>query len=205
MSSVRTPGLTPEAFDRLLVLLNPDRRRAAEEYELLRQVLIRFFQWRGWADAEDLADEVFDRVARRLSEDVEIHNPRPFFYGVARRVHLERREHSANKVVPLDSVPALADANSNPSTMGDRDACERDLERRHLYTSRCLQELPPEARRLFLDYHQGEGSVRIARRKRLASELGVSMNALRIRISRIAEDVATCVERHLAAVARLRG
>src|ERR1051326_5706272 len=59
--------LTQQAFDALLACLDSDRERAAEKYETLRLKLVKFFEWRACAvAAQDLADEVINRVARRI-------------------------------------------------------------------------------------------------------------------------------------------
>jgi hypothetical protein len=61
-------SLTAEAFDKLLVSLDPDRERAGEKYEHLRGGLVCLFEWRGAPFPEDHADEVINRVARKLGE-----------------------------------------------------------------------------------------------------------------------------------------
>jgi hypothetical protein len=53
---------TQEAFERLLLCLNPDRKRAGEEYELLRLKLIKYFSLRACLGAEELADETLNRL-----------------------------------------------------------------------------------------------------------------------------------------------
>ena len=60
--------LSPQSFDLLLSALHADRDRAGEEYERLRRTLVTFFDWRGCAFPEELADETFNRAARRLEE-----------------------------------------------------------------------------------------------------------------------------------------
>jgi DNA-directed RNA polymerase specialized sigma24 family protein len=196
-SMTTTSGLTREAFDRLLRLFHEDRQQAGEEYERLRLVLIHFFQWRRCADVEELADEVLNRVALQLIRDTEVHSHRAFVYGVARNVYLEVRHRSQGQFVSLDHVPMLVDRINDPASVLDRETTERELERRLLLMSQCLRALTAEHRALFLNYHDGDDSVRTERRKRLASERGISMTALRTRICRIAKDLADCVERRL--------
>jgi DNA-directed RNA polymerase specialized sigma24 family protein len=187
-------ALTREAFERLEALLDRDQESAGVEYERLRRVLIDFFRWRGCASPEDLADVVFDRVARQLECGTDIHSPRAYFYEVARRVHLEQSQSPERRAVPLDSLSTLPAPQSDPHAVVERTAAERDLARRLAYVHRCLEALPPESRGLFLKYHRGAGRLRMEQRKRLAAELGLSMNALRIRVCRIAETVSACVE-----------
>src|ERR1700745_3410113 len=86
-------NLTPDAFQRLLGVLDPDQDRAAEAYERLRSRTIGLLQWWGAADAESLADETFDRVARKLQEgtDVAAASMGAFVRGVARMIFYESR------------------------------------------------------------------------------------------------------------------
>jgi DNA-directed RNA polymerase specialized sigma24 family protein len=189
-----TSALTREAFERLEALLESDPSRAGQEYEHVRRVLIDFFRWRRCTRPEELADEVFDRVARQLERGRDIHHARAYFYEVARRVYLEESQSPERRLVPLESVPVLPDPQNDPLSVIERAGAERDLARRLAHVHRCLAALPPESRRLFLRYHRGTGRLRTDRRRRLAEELDLSMNALRIRVCRIAEEVSACVE-----------
>ncbi|HEX4946430.1 MAG TPA: hypothetical protein VFZ34_07205, partial [Blastocatellia bacterium] len=64
--------MTPEAFDLMLMQLDADREQAGEKYELIRQKLTKFFQWRGCPSPEDYTDRTIDRVALRLWEGAEV-------------------------------------------------------------------------------------------------------------------------------------
>ena len=80
LGSVRNPGrvalsmssraprweLTQAAFDSFLRVLDPDRGRAGEIYEEIRQRLLKFFEWRSLGDAASRADETLNRLARAL-------------------------------------------------------------------------------------------------------------------------------------------
>ena len=57
---------TATALERLLARLDADADRAAEAYEVLRQTLTRFFDWRGAHFPDECADEAINRLARRL-------------------------------------------------------------------------------------------------------------------------------------------
>jgi len=68
--------MTQEAFDLLLAQLDGDREQAAIRYEALRRKLLKFFEWRGCAFTEELADDTIDRIARSLEggrADPELH------------------------------------------------------------------------------------------------------------------------------------
>jgi DNA-directed RNA polymerase specialized sigma24 family protein len=187
----RLRGLTPEGFDALLTQLNPDRDRAGEIYETIRRKLVRLFEWRGCGSPEDLTDETFNRVARRLAEGVELRSSDPYGYfcGVAHLVYKEvlrraSREHRAI-VEGGGWPPASFDDGGEPS------------DRRLDCLRRCLGQLAPDQRDLVLRYHQGKnehGENNIRHRQKLADEAGIPMNALRIRVHRLRRKLESCVQ-----------
>ena len=61
----------------------------------------------------------------------------------------------------------------------------------------CLAALPQKSRDLITEYYEGEGSAKINRRKNLASNLGMQLNALRIRACRLREKLEECMGRCL--------
>src|SRR5918912_468429 len=94
--------LTQEAFDRLLAWLDPDQARAGQKYEEIRRSLVKFFEFRGCLTPDEQADETIDRVARRISEGVEVLTDNQFlyFYGVALRVLQEYQRKQAAQPQP---------------------------------------------------------------------------------------------------------
>ena len=64
----KSQEISPAVFAQFLALLAPEPEQAGEVYEELRQMLTKFFECRGVAFADDLTDEVFNRVMRRVSE-----------------------------------------------------------------------------------------------------------------------------------------
>src|SRR5262245_16995378 len=86
--------LNPEALQGLLQRLGASPEAAAREYNLLRGKLADFFDWRGAALPEDLADETLDRVAQKLEEGRTVDNFTAFVYGVARNISLEAERRS---------------------------------------------------------------------------------------------------------------
>lgn len=180
-------GMTPEGFEALLSFLGPDRDTAGEKYVEIRRKLVRLFEWRGCDGPEDLADETINRVARRLAEGVELRseNPYGYFCGVAHLVFKEVLRRAARERAALESgdwqaLPAPDAEESDP-----RLGCVRH----------CLEELPEDQRRIVLLYHQGENNIRT--RKELSEELGIPMNALRIRVHRIRRRLEECVEEQM--------
>lgn len=174
--------LTQEAFDALLARLDADRSRAAERYELLRRKLVRVFEWRGAIAAEDLADETFNRISRRLAQGEDVRDVSSYAAGVARMVWrevLKDREQS-NVVVDELSAPVVEDDD-------DETALRRDC------LDRCLESLPGDQRDLILEYFTDDRREKIDHRRRIASRLGIELNALRIRVHRIRTRLEQCV------------
>ncbi|HSF43031.1 MAG TPA: RNA polymerase sigma factor [Thermoanaerobaculia bacterium] len=170
-------------LDALLGMLDPDRNRAAEKYEAIRRKLIRLFEWRGCKFPEELTDVTLDRVARRMSEGVDPSDPLGYFYGVAHLVYKEewRRVAREQKAINSGDWPPPSQPEGEPDD--HRLSCLK----------KCLEQLPADQRHLLLEYHKGEeGNIR--NRKRLADELGIPINALRIRVHRVRRKLEDCIE-----------
>lgn len=176
--------LTPEAFAGLLAALDPDEARAAEEYEAVRRRLVRLFQWRGVEFAEDYADETINRVARKLAEGEHIQNLSGYFGGVARLVLLEAHKERERERAAFDRLPEpVTEAATEPDEGEARLRCFES----------CMQSLDAPTRTLILEYYDDTGGARINRRKRLAAELGLEMNALRNRALRVRDRLERCI------------
>jgi len=178
--------LTQDAFDTLLGWLDPDRDRAGRKYEAIRLRLIKIFTCRGCSDAEELADETINRVISKVPEVAETYqgDPALYFYGVSHNVRLEY----ARKSPPTtDAVLVTAPMNASFADSIDQSDAEYDC------LERCLGRLSSDSRHLVLEYYQQERKAKIDRRKRLADELGIALNALRIRAFRIRRTLEECV------------
>jgi RNA polymerase sigma factor (sigma-70 family) len=177
--------LSQEAFDKLLAWLDPDREEAGRKYEVIRSRLIKIFICRGCREAEELADETFNRVMSKIETISESYtgDPALFFYGVARNIYLEhlKRERVRPAGLPPQREPG------------------EDLERMHDCLDQCLRRLGPDRRELIVHYYDGEKGVRIEGRRLLAERLGLAVNALRIRAHRIRAELQKCVEGCLGA------
>jgi DNA-directed RNA polymerase specialized sigma24 family protein len=172
-------SLTQEDFDALLGWLNPNREQAGLLYENIRRRLVTILTCRGCHEPEDLADEVINRVVKRLKdiESVFQGDPSLYFYGVANKVYLE---YLRKKPVPLPPTP--------PSPVSD------NVEPEYECLDRCIERLTLENRVLVLEYYQEEKRSKIDHRKRLAEKLGIALNALRIRAHRIRLTLQQCVQ-----------
>jgi DNA-directed RNA polymerase specialized sigma24 family protein len=193
--------VTQESFDRLLRQLDPDRERAGERYEQIRQKLTKFFQWRGCASPEDYADRTMDRVARKVGEGAEIHaqDVYLFFHGVAINVLREHwKEAQKANVKSLEESPAAQNAGENPTEVRERETEQGEREQKLECLDGCVQRLPAQQLTLITQYHQDQGGAKIAKRNELAKQLKIPLNALRIRAFRIRSELETCVSECVA-------
>jgi len=177
------PFITATGLGRLLARLDPDRDRAAQEYERLRHALTRFFDWRGAWPADECADEVLDRLARKLQDEVDVVDVRQYVYGIARLVLLERSRQ--RQPVSVDAAAEVADLVAVPP--------DPAADALHACLDRCLDRMAEDSRQLVLAYYQGERRARIANRRKLATALGLSSDALRSRVQRLRDGLEQCV------------
>lgn len=171
-------SLSQEDFDALLDWLDSDREQAGIKYEQIRSRLIKIFTGRGCVDPEELADETINRVTRKI-KDIKNEftgDPALYFFGVAKMLLLEymRRKPPQTPPPPTDSARA-------------------ELEYRCL--ERCIDRLSEDDRSLLLREYGAKGQTQVERRKALADELGISLNALRIRVYRVRVALKECIEK----------
>ncbi len=175
--------LTQQAFNALLAWLSPDREQAALRYEEVRQKLLqRFRHWGCFSFSEELADKTIDRVAEK-KPDIYSGDCMPYFYCVARYIYLEWSRQPR-----LEPMPS-GDWADNRQTV-DKE-CEYEC------LQHCLTRLPRESRRLVVEFFQDERRKKIDHRKRLAGQLRITPNALRIRVHRIMIVLRSCMEDYL--------
>jgi DNA-directed RNA polymerase specialized sigma24 family protein len=179
------PG-THEGFTSLLAALGDSAAAAGQHYEQLRAKLIFFFTRKALEVPEDLADEVLDRIGRRLAEGLAILSVDAFALGVARHVAQEQTP-IRNRVETVDpiffhNVPAV-------STTFNEDE-------RIVYLERCLRRLPSFDSQLLKSYYLSGGGA-IGARKNLAERLGVSPGTLRQKVFLIRRRLLECVTARL--------
>lgn len=178
---VKERVLTPESFEALLSWLAQDREKAGEKYEAIRHRLIVFFTGRGCLEADELADETITRVAIKLPQLINGYqgDPAYYFYGVARNVFQEHLRRVPN-VIKLPPMPTVWS------------------ELQYVCMEKCMEKLPPQSRQMFERYHSGEEPGRTESRQSLAEQLGIALNALRIRVYRVRATLKMCIEECLA-------
>jgi DNA-directed RNA polymerase specialized sigma24 family protein len=170
--------MSQETLEALLDWLGSDREQAATRYEEIRTKLIKYFSPTSQSDAEALADETINRVARRLNEiKDQVYGERVrYFYGVARKVQMEYLRRKQPR--------------PGPEPISDPDLVETE----YRCLEECVAKLSAENRELVMRYYDAEGRERIDQRKLLAEELGIAPNALRIRAYRIRAELQKCLK-----------
>jgi len=162
------------AFDLLLFWLNPDREKAAEKYELVRRRLVEFFASRGFSDAERLADDTIDRVITKVPQISPgwVGDPLHYFLAVAKKIILENIRPAP---VPMPEPPP-----PDPDELEREDRC----------LDQCLELVSQNERTLILEYVDGKKK----QRKEQAQKLGITPNALRIRVYQIKKTITPCIK-----------
>jgi len=170
------------AFERFLGWLGPDPETAGQKYEVIRGRLIMMFRARRCVFAEDLADATFERVARKLTQLTTefTGDPARYFYGVAKKIYLEY-QHEMTAVRYRSPLPTLS------ADQGDPD--DQDLEQMLKQLDEALNKIPKSDRELILKYYTGTGRNKIDHRRALAEQLGMGLNALRLRVFRIRKEI----------------
>ncbi len=178
--------LTAEEFGRFLRWLSPDDDKAANRYLEIRTEMVKKFIRKGSTNAEDLADETLDRVARKVAQEPDKYlNPMAYCHGVARNVWLEDiRKPPLEELAPEKfNAPQQEDWNLKE--------CEEE----------CMKErvdnLPERERHLIIQYFSFQGREKIVVRKRLAEGHGglgnLRTKACRIRM-RLNDGLDECIE-----------
>jgi DNA-directed RNA polymerase specialized sigma24 family protein len=185
MKAGRAQGEAATGFERLLARLDPDPRRAEEEFARFRRALTRYFDWRGAPWPEDAADETLDRLARKLEEGVAVLDLHAFARGIAKLV-LQETLRSRERLTPIDDLEARGDSPAAPERVPEAPLAA------HL--DRCLEALERSARELVLAYYAGgDGRTKIESRQRLARTYRLTDNALRSRVQRLRDQLEACV------------
>ena len=186
----RDSGTSGTSFTRLLRWLDEGTDSKGERYLEIRRRLVAYFDRRNRPAPDILADETLDRVSRTLEESgrIKVTPPARYCYVVARFVLLEDIRKTQREI-PFDETRP----SSQPDPSSNRAATEEGVERSLQCLSHCLNRLKPEDRNLIVEYYRDAKRQRIDRRRELARELGITMNALAIRTWRLRSSLEACV------------
>lgn len=172
--------INPEAFEKMLFWLNEDREVAGRNYEAIRIRLIKILNYRGCFDSEELADQVFDRVARKVDEVAPNYQGDPAFYflNVANKIYLEYLRKPKSVELPAD-IPVSDD--------------EEGFHPHYDCLKECLKTLSGDKRKLILSYYEEEKTAKINSRKQLAENIGIDLKQLHSRAFRLRTRLQNCV------------
>jgi DNA-directed RNA polymerase specialized sigma24 family protein len=178
MKKERDP--TREEFEKLLLWLASNPNSPGDSYQRFLNRAIQIFRSRGCVDAESLADEVSNRIAVRIYTLIEKYpEPMRCWLGFIDNVFLEwlrdQRKFANAKEPPPPRPP-------------------EELEKEDNCLEKCLREFTPAERDLFTHYFGGERRNHIKDRRKLAEELGLTANALRIQAHRLRKRARECME-----------
>ena len=182
-----TETFSQSSFDKLLNLLDPDRDQAGLKYESLRQRLIKFFEWRNCEMSEELADEVFDRVLRKITEGEEIQNVTAYSATIAQFVFKEYLRTNQRQNQLIEDAPEIQNIKAKEADVEDENSS-----RRFSCFDKCLKEFSDENRKFIIAYYDTDERTMIASRKRLAEEMNASINTLRIKACRLKGKLENC-------------
>jgi DNA-directed RNA polymerase specialized sigma24 family protein len=179
----RPRRITAGSFATLLAALGDTPKEPGIHYERLRSKLIFFFSRRPLQFPEDLADEVLDRLAHRLSDGIEIASVPAFALGIARHVAQEQSSKKLHTQIVDesfgDNVPAQLATHSE----------EEEIVR----MERCLKTVPKAEARLLRDYYLAATGNPMQVRKNLADSLCISANTLRQRVFLARQSLRACM------------
>lgn len=166
-------------FSRLLTFLCPDDpEEAGRRYLRLHQKLEGYFRIRGVADPAAAADETLDRAARRIAEGAEVPNIDNFSLGIARFIVKE-----GWRINTRESTAFIEFLERHEHASADQ------IDRLSLMKS-CFEELPQYEKNLLNAYCDApRGKARAQHRRELAERLELTVSALRIRVTRLRQDL----------------
>lgn len=202
MSDPRTDETTRErsGFTKLLQLLDPDPERAAIEFNTLKVLLTKYFEWNHCHEAEELFDRMIEQISLRLDEGLVIEtNIRAYLKGAARNsLQAWRREKERQKRALDQHKREEGDA---PPPTPEDEILEPELEAlaeerrrfRKMCFDACRDELLPEQLMILEDYLLTAGDKK-SQRERLQEFLKVSEKALMMRVLRIKRNLRDCIE-----------
>jgi DNA-directed RNA polymerase specialized sigma24 family protein len=192
-ASKKNWNVTPSAFHRLLEWIDRGDDSHGQRYLMIRDRLIGYFDRKNCSTPEDLADETLNRVTRRLEEEGEIVSdpPEKYFYTVARFVFHEYLRTAGKESEMCEQMVQHSHRTGFPAQEAVPDRAKKEEMLNCL--EKCTAKLDSLNRKIILSYYIGKERVKIDHRRALASELGVTANALTIRACRIREKLEKCV------------
>ena len=170
-----TPAIDDAVFEELLLRLEPELESTSKRYRHLRTKMVKFFAWKMCRDPESLADEAITRLLKNVAAGLEIlaDNPYSYVYGIARNI---LREHVRSMV---RNEQLIAEWHPVAPAEEDQPDCR----------NRCLASLDSDKRALLVEYY-----CKDEERELIAERLNLTLNALRLKVFRLKNELKTCYE-----------
>ena len=153
-----------------------------DDYRRLHASLSRLFRAWGLPDPENLASEVIRRTIVALHSGKDVSTPLAFMKGTALHIAQEEKRRIVNE---RNLTADLLRASMRSGRIVD--GLEKKLDA-------CLEQLAIEDRKLLEDYYKHDGPARIAAHKDLARQLGLSPDALSMKVYRLRRRLRECLE-----------
>lgn len=190
--------LSEEQLDALLKWLDANKEQAGEKYATLHQKLVTVFLSRGFSPAEKHADEVFNRIARRLSDPddtrtIQTDDPEKFALGVAwKMIAFEGDRRPEAKETSFEGW--MQEGGEKPSGDAEEEYIVAEEEKqKKKCLERCWASLTEDERALLTAYYEFEGQADHPLHRELAKRLGITEGSLRSRVSRAKKKLSDCV------------
>lgn len=175
--------LTSESFAKLLNAFSDDKAEAAGVYKKLHESLVRFFQMKGLSDPAKAADETIDRVAEKIDQEKEVQDLTKYTFGVAKFVYLEKLRREKIGLYAADEFYLRT---GTPKKVSGTDEFEPLRE--------CFESLYEHERELLTKYFEDLPFERLSEnRQKMADRENISLNTLRIRVSRLRKRLEDCL------------
>ena len=184
-------AMTATALADLLKWLDAGSDSEGGGYLEMRRRLVAYFDRKNCLNADELADETLNRVARRIEETgkIESETPAKYCYITAKFVFMESLRGADKKSVPLDDV-----LKQPPKQFAATDDEAKILKEKMLdCLEECTGKLETAHCEMIVGYYFGEERVKIENRRAMADKLGISTNALTIRACRLRDKLEVCV------------
>ena len=181
-------SLSKTDFESFLGTLDQNQEQAAEKYIALRERLEAFFEWRDCENAEELTDIVFDRIIKKIIEGEIIKNSEAYCVSIAKFVLFENRRNVLKTTALHENSPEIRNKNEE-----DVEPEEKRIQLKCL--DECLSKLSEDKRKLLIGYFDTDEKTMIPTRKNLAEKLDITLNNLRIRISRLKSKLEKCTKK----------
>lgn len=170
------PSFDEPVFVRLFELLEPEEETTEARYKKCRLKLLKFYAWRRCEDPESLADETISRLLKNAHDGQEIRQSSVYSYTYAIAMHVWqeylRTKKKGELIVTIEDLPEIADSQ-------EVDDCKNN----------CLGQLSEAKRQLLERYYSHDEE-----RENIAKGLSLSLNALRLQIFRIKQELAQCLD-----------